>query len=73
MEPLLSLEDPATGKIWKLDKFKEIKNVNADVYARWVINCVVPKETIQRLLKVDFLEPVYVKGKAVLSLCCIFM
>jgi len=73
MNPLIALKDPDTGKVWKLDQFKEIKNVNADVYERWVINCVVPEEVLKNLIKVDFLEPILVKGKAILSLCAIFM
>lgn len=73
LNPLVTLKDPDTGKIWKVDQFKEIKNVNADVYERWVVNCVVPKDVLQKLIQVDFLEPVLVKGKAVLSLCAIFM
>lgn len=73
MNPIIAIEDPDTGKIWKLDQFKEIKNVNADVYERWVVNCVVPERVLEEMIKVDFLEPVLVKGKAVLSLCAIFM
>ena len=37
------------------------------------MNCIVPKEIISKILKFDFLEPALVKGKAVISLCCIFM
>ena len=70
---LLSFTDEKTGKVWTVDPLKKIKDVNADVYARWVINCVVPKELLRKILLADFLEPVLVKGKAILSLCCIFM
>lgn len=73
MNPLIALKDPDTGKVWKLDHFKEIKNVNADVYERWVVNCEVEEKTVRDLVKLDCLEPVLVKGKAVLSLCAIFM
>lgn len=73
MNPLIAIEDPDTGKTWKLDKFKEIKTVNAEVYERWVVNCIVPESVLQEIIKLNFLEPVLVKGKAVLSLCAIFM
>ena len=69
----LKVEDPQTGKVWEVSKKNKIKDVSADVYARWVINCVVPKEIVRKVVKLDFLEPIMVKGKAVLSLCCIFM
>lgn len=73
VKPLIAIKDPQTGQEWKLDKFKEIKNIYADVYERWVINCVIPKQIIDKILPLDFLEPVLVNGKAVLSLCAIFM
>ena len=73
MNPLIALEDPQTGRIWKLDKYREIKNIYADVYERWVVNCVVPIDVVREMIKPDFLEPILVKGKAVLSLCAIFM
>ena len=73
MNPLIALKDPATGKIWQVDKFKEIKNVNADVYERWVVNCVVEEEVLSKIIPLNYLKPVLVKGKAVLSLCAIFM
>lgn len=73
MNPLIAIEDPDTGKLWRLEHFKEIKNVNADVYERWVVNCTVPLKVLEEMIQVDFLEPILVKGKAVLSLCAIFM
>jgi hypothetical protein len=73
MKPFMSFKDPKTGRVWKLDNYQVIKNVKAHVSARWVMNCVVPKEILKKLIKADFLEPILVKDKAILSLCCIFM
>lgn len=68
-----AIKDPKTGKLWKIERFKEIKRVNADVYARWVVNCIVPAAELKEMINIDFLEPHPVKGQAVLSLCAIFM
>lgn len=65
--------DPKTGKVWQLKGLKNIKDVYADVYARWVFNCVVPEAKLKELIGIDYLEPQLVRGKGVLSLCAIFM
>ena len=74
MARLLTLKDPQSPKSWTFDPFKRIKSVHADVYARWVINCIVPLKIINTLLTTTpFLKPQLINGQAVLSLCAIFM
>ena len=73
MKPLIQIKDPGSEKVWEIDTGKKIRNIYADVNERWVINCVVPQQIIRKIVPLDFLEPVLVKGKAILSLCAIFM